>query len=87
MASITFIAADGRTYTLDIANGMSVMEGAVRGAIEGIEADCGGAGLVRHLPRLCGYRLPAENSSRERRCRVSLPALIIQRADPALYTT
>jgi 2Fe-2S ferredoxin len=43
MSSITFIVNDGQTHTLDIANGVSVMQGAVRAGIQGIEADCGGA--------------------------------------------
>jgi 2Fe-2S ferredoxin len=43
MTSITLILTDGQTRTLDIDNGVSVMQGAVRAGIEGIEADCGGA--------------------------------------------
>ena len=39
----TFIAADGSKATIDIDDGVSLMEGAVRGGIEGIDADCGGA--------------------------------------------
>jgi ferredoxin, 2Fe-2S len=43
MSSITFITADGRSHTLEIANGTSVMQGAVNAGVEGIEADCGGS--------------------------------------------
>jgi len=42
MATVTFIAADGGEKALDITDGFSVMEGAVRGGIDGIDADCGG---------------------------------------------
>ncbi|MPZ35022.1 MAG: 2Fe-2S iron-sulfur cluster binding domain-containing protein [Rhodospirillales bacterium] len=43
MAKITFETADGKEQTLEIANGLSVMEGAVKGMVTGIDADCGGA--------------------------------------------
>jgi len=43
MSSITFIATDGQTHTLDVASGVSVMQGAVSAGVEGIDADCGGA--------------------------------------------
>jgi 2Fe-2S ferredoxin len=43
MARITYIATDGTQHTVDVANGMSVMEGARDNSIPGIEADCGGA--------------------------------------------
>ena len=33
---------NGNTHTIDIANGLSVMEGAVQNDIPGIDADCGG---------------------------------------------
>jgi ferredoxin, 2Fe-2S len=40
---ITFIQPDGAEQTADIALGWSVMEGAVRNLVPGIDADCGGA--------------------------------------------
>jgi len=43
MPKITFIQPDGREQTVEIAIGWSVMEGAVRGLVPGIDADCGGA--------------------------------------------
>ena len=43
MAKITYIAHDGSSRTLDIKNGLSVMEGAVKNNVPGIDADCGGA--------------------------------------------
>ena len=42
MAKITYISNDGRENTIEIQNGLSVMEGAVQNDIPGIDADCGG---------------------------------------------
>ena len=42
MAKITYIENSGTSHTLEIANGLSVMEGAVQNDIPGIDADCGG---------------------------------------------
>ncbi len=42
MAQITYIAFDGTERAVDVKNGASVMEGAVRNGISGIEAECGG---------------------------------------------
>ena len=43
MAKITYIEHDGTEHVVDVKNGLSVMEGAVRNNIPGIDADCGGA--------------------------------------------
>lgn len=43
MAKITYIEHDGTSHTVDVKTGLSVMEGAVRNNIPGIDADCGGA--------------------------------------------
>jgi len=43
MAKIVFEEPDGKEHAVDIANGQSIMEGAVRAAVSGIDADCGGA--------------------------------------------
>ena len=42
MAKITYIEHSGKSHTIEIANGLSVMEGAVQNDIPGIDADCGG---------------------------------------------
>ena len=42
MTKITYIEFNGKSHTVDIANGLSVMEGAVQNDIPGIDADCGG---------------------------------------------
>ena len=43
MAKVTFVHPDGTRQTIEIQEGMSVMEGAVRNNLRGIDADCGGA--------------------------------------------
>ena len=42
MAKITFITSDAKPHTVDVQNGLTVMEGAVQNDIPGIDADCGG---------------------------------------------
>ena len=42
MPKITYIDSTGSQKTIDVANGLSVMEGAVQNNIPGIDADCGG---------------------------------------------
>ena len=43
MAKITYIEHDGTEHTVDVKPRLSVMEGAVKNNIPGIDADCGGA--------------------------------------------
>ena len=43
MAKINFVDHHGETRTVDVENGATVMEAAIRNAIPGIEAECGGA--------------------------------------------
>ena len=43
MPKITYIEHNGKTHTIDVAKGLSVMEGAVQNNIPGIDADCGGS--------------------------------------------
>ena len=42
MPKITYIETNGNSKTIDVANGLSVMEGAIQNNIPGIDADCGG---------------------------------------------
>ena len=42
MAKITYIEHTGKSHTIDVKSGLSVMEGAVQNNIPGIDADCGG---------------------------------------------
>ena len=43
MTKITYIENNGKTHVIEVANGLSVMEGAVQNDIPGIDADCGGS--------------------------------------------
>jgi 2Fe-2S ferredoxin len=43
MPKITYIEHNGKSHEVGVANGLSVMEGAVQNNIPGIDADCGGA--------------------------------------------
>ena len=42
MPKITYITHDSQNHTIDVQNGLTVMEGAVQNDIPGIDADCGG---------------------------------------------
>ena len=43
MTKLTFIAHDGTHFDVEAENGSTVMENAIRNAVPGIEAECGGA--------------------------------------------
>ena len=43
MAKITYIEHNGKSHTVEVKKGLSVMEGAVQNNIPGIDADCGGS--------------------------------------------
>jgi len=43
MPKITYIEHNGKSHEIDVANGLTVMEGAVQNNIPGIDADCGGS--------------------------------------------
>ena len=42
MAKITYHTHNNKTHTIDVQNGLTVMEGAIQNDIPGIDADCGG---------------------------------------------
>ena len=42
MAKIIYVTHDNKTHTVEVQNGLTVMEGAVQNDIPGIDADCGG---------------------------------------------
>ena len=42
MPKITYIEHNGKSHQIEVANGLTVMEGAVQNNIPGIDADCGG---------------------------------------------
>ena len=41
MPKITYIEQNGNSKTIEVDNGLTVMEGAVQNNIPGIDADCG----------------------------------------------
>ena len=43
MAKITYKNQEGNSKTIEVENGLSVMEGAIQNNISGIDADCGGS--------------------------------------------
>src|SRR5206468_7296653 len=43
MTKINFVDHTGETRSIDVENGATVMEAAIRNAVPGIEAECGGA--------------------------------------------
>ena len=42
MTKITYVDNNGVSLTVDVENGLSVMEGAIQNNIPGIDGDCGG---------------------------------------------
>ena len=42
MPKITYITHNKQSHTIEVQNGLTVMEGAVQNDIPGIDADCGG---------------------------------------------
>ena len=42
MAKITYIENNGKSHTVEVAEGLTVMEGAIQNNIPGIDGDCGG---------------------------------------------
>ena len=43
MAKVTYVEFDGTEHTVEVKVGNSVMEGAIKNNVPGIDADCGGA--------------------------------------------
>ena len=43
MPKITYVDNKGDSKTIDVDNGLTVMEGAIQNDISGIDADCGGS--------------------------------------------
>ena len=43
MPKITYIEHNGTFHTIEVSNGLTVMEGAIQNNIPGIDADCGGS--------------------------------------------
>jgi ferredoxin, 2Fe-2S len=43
MAKVTYIEHNGKTHEIDVPAGSTIMEGAIKNRVPGIDADCGGA--------------------------------------------
>ena len=43
MPKVKYIEHNGKSHTIDVPNGLSVMEGAIQNNVPGIDADCGGS--------------------------------------------
>ena len=69
MAKITYIEHNGTEHVIDVKPGLSVMEGAVKNNIPGIDADCGGAcscaTCMVYVPEDWLGRLPAKDSTEQ----------------------
>jgi ferredoxin, 2Fe-2S len=66
MAKITYVEFGGTEKTIDVPNGMTVMEGARDNGVRGIEADCGGACACStchvYVDEAWAARLPAKEA-------------------------
>ena len=69
MAKIIFEEPGGNEHAVDIADGLSIMEGAVKNMVVGIDADCGGAcscaTCMVYVPEEWRDRLPIKDSTEQ----------------------
>lgn len=69
MPKITYIEHSGKEHTVEVPIGWSVMEGAVKNLIPGIDADCGGACACAtchvHVDPAWADRLPPKQDMEE----------------------
>lgn len=69
MPKITYIDQAGTERTVEVPEGWSVMEGAVKNAVPGIDADCGGACACAtchvYVDRAWLEKLPAKDEMEE----------------------
>ena len=69
MAKIIFEEPGGHEHAVDIADGLSIMEGAVKDMVVGIDADCGGAcscaTCMVYVSEEWRDRLPAKDSTEQ----------------------
>lgn len=69
MATITYVEFDGTEHRIDVETGYSVMEGAVKNGVPGIDAECGGACACATCTVFIGEawrdRLPAPDDMEE----------------------
>ena len=69
MAKVTYIEHDGKEHTIDVANGLTLMEAAVKNSVPGIDGDCGGAcacaTCMVYVPEEWLKKLPAVETMEE----------------------
>ena len=69
MVKITYIEHNGTSHTVEVPNGLSVMEGAVQNNIPGIDADCGGSCACAtchvYVDEKWFYKIPKKDISEE----------------------
>ena len=69
MAKITYVEHSGKPHTIQVQNGLTVMEGAVQNNIPGIDADCGGAMACAtchvYVKEECSNKLPKKEDGEE----------------------
>ena len=69
MPKITYIEHNGKEHTAEVPAGWTVMEGAVKNRIPGIDADCGGACACAtchvYVDPAWGTALPAKSDMEE----------------------
>ena len=69
MAKITYVEYGGKEHVVDVAPGLTVMEGARDNNVPGIEADCGGACACStchvYIDEAWVDKLPAKNAMEE----------------------
>ena len=69
MPKITYIEHNGKSHEIEVANGLTVMEGAVQNNIPGIDADCGGSCACAtchvYVDEKWFIKLPEKDSSEE----------------------
>ena len=53
MPKITYIEHNGKEHQIEMPVGYSIMEGAIKNSVPGIDADCGGFLRVCNLSCLC----------------------------------
>ena len=69
MVKVIFVDKNGAEQEVDIASGKSLMEGAVRANVRGLDADCGGAcscaTCMVFVPEKWRERVPAKSSDED----------------------
>lgn len=65
MTKITYIEHDGTEHVVDVKPGLTVMEGAVKNNVPGIDADCGGATCHVYIDKTWGDKTGASTAMEE----------------------